>query len=113
MAKLNSAIRAAGIPKSSKLVAYSFRHTRKEAMRSAGVVDHIQRRLLGHAGHGVADRYGSPRARLSEARNALVAALECLGDVERILKRKKNSLAAAVVEPIIQGATGMKVMPPG
>ena len=43
---------------------------------------HIQRRLLGHSGHGVADRYGSPRARLSEARDALVAAMECLGDVD-------------------------------
>ena len=81
-AKLNKCIRAAGVPKSPRLVAYSYRHTLKEALRSAGVADHIQRRLLGHAGHGVADRYGSPRARLSKAKTALVAALEFLGDVD-------------------------------
>ena len=30
----------------------------------------------------MADRYGSPRVRLEEARDALTAALECLGDVD-------------------------------
>jgi integrase len=81
-AKLSKAIRAAGVPKSPRLTAYSFRHTVKEAMRSAGVVDHVQRRLLGHSGQGVADRYGSPRGRLNEAREALERALEHLGDVD-------------------------------
>ncbi len=81
-AKLNKAIRSAGIKKSPRLVAYSYRHTLKEALRSAGVADHIQRRLLGHAGHGVAARYGSPRARLSEAKTALAAAMKCLGDID-------------------------------
>ena len=46
------------------------------------MADHIQRRVLGHAGHGVADRYRSPRARLSEAKTALVVAMKCLGDVD-------------------------------
>ena len=81
-AKLNKAIRKAGVPKSKRLTAYSFRHTVKEALRSAAVVDHVQRRLMGHAGQGVADRYGSPRARLAEARDALTAAMEHLGDVD-------------------------------
>lgn len=81
-AKLNKAIRAAGVPNSTRLVAYSFRHTMKEALRSAGVADHVQRRLLGHAGQGVADRYGSPHARLAEARDALESAMGFLGDVD-------------------------------
>ena len=81
-AKLNKAIRKAGVPKSPRLVAYSFRHTMKEALRSAGVADHVQRRLLGHAGQGVADRYGSPAARLSEVHDALQAAMGHLGDVD-------------------------------
>jgi integrase len=81
-AKVNMAIRAAGVPKSPRLVGYSFRHTVKEALRSAGVADHVQRRLLGHAGQGVADRYGSPQGRLAEARDALVKAMEHLGDVD-------------------------------
>lgn len=81
-AKLNNAIRAAGVPKSRRLVAYSFRHTMKEALRSAGIADHVQRRLLGHAGEGVADRYGSPATRLREARDALALAMAHLGDVD-------------------------------
>ena len=91
-AKLNKCIRSSGVPKSPKLVAYSYRHTIKEALRSAGVADHIQRRLLGHAGHGVADRYGSPRARLSEAKDALVAAIECLGDVDDSIYSEKERM---------------------
>ena len=42
-AKINNVIRRAGIPKSPRLVAYSYRHTMKEALRSAGVADHVQR----------------------------------------------------------------------
>jgi adenosylmethionine---8-amino-7-oxononanoate aminotransferase len=38
---------------------------------------------------------------------------ECLGDAERILRARGGKLAAAVVEPVVQGAAGMKVMPPG
>ena len=82
-AKMNLAIRKAGIPESPRLVAYSFRHTIKEAMRSAGVLNHIQDRIMGHAGEGaVSDRYGSPRARLSETQDALKKALKHLGDVD-------------------------------
>ena len=81
-AKLNKCLRSAGVPRSKRLTAYSFRHTVKEALRSAGVLDHIQRRLLGHSGHGVPDRYGAPQIRLAEARDAMEKALEHLGDVD-------------------------------
>jgi integrase len=84
-AKLNKAIRAAGVPKSPRLTAYSFRHTIKEALRSASIPDHIQRRIMGHSGHGVADNYGSPKARLSEARAALELAMDHLGDIDPVI----------------------------
>ncbi|OVE75306.1 adenosylmethionine--8-amino-7-oxononanoate transaminase [bacterium F11] len=40
-------------------------------------------------------------------------AWQCLSDVQRILKKKSKDLAAAVIEPVVQGATGINVMPPG
>lgn len=38
---------------------------------------------------------------------------ECLGSVEKILKKKSKHIAAAIVEPVMQGAGGMIAMPPG
>ncbi|MBI3292952.1 MAG: adenosylmethionine--8-amino-7-oxononanoate transaminase [Elusimicrobia bacterium] len=38
---------------------------------------------------------------------------ECLGAVERIFKKHRHRLAAAVIEPVVQAASGMIVMPPG
>lgn len=38
---------------------------------------------------------------------------ECLGSVKKALDRGRGRLAAAVVEPLVQGAAGMIVMPPG
>lgn len=38
---------------------------------------------------------------------------ECLGSVEKKLREGKNRLAAMVVEPLVQGASGMLVAPPG
>ena len=81
-AKLNKAIRTAGIPRSPRLTSYSLRHTLAEALRASGARDDVQRRLLGHATRDISDRYGANRARLSDARDALVAAMEHLGDVD-------------------------------
>src|SRR5207249_2538774 len=38
---------------------------------------------------------------------------ECLKSVENILKKKSKKIAAAIIEPLVQGAAGMIVMPPG
>jgi len=38
---------------------------------------------------------------------------ECLSGAEKILKARRGRLAAAVVEPVVQGAAGMLVQPPG
>jgi adenosylmethionine-8-amino-7-oxononanoate transaminase len=44
-------------------------------------------------------------------------AAECvrssLASVEKILKARRGKIAAAILEPVIQGATGMHVQPPG
>lgn len=38
---------------------------------------------------------------------------ECLKDVEKVLKKHASHLAAAIIEPVMQGAGGMIAMPPG
>ena len=38
---------------------------------------------------------------------------ECLKEVETILKKNSSSIAAAIVEPMVQGAAGMLLMPTG
>lgn len=38
---------------------------------------------------------------------------ECLGDVERILKERHHRIAAAIIEPLVQAAAGIIVMPRG
>lgn len=38
---------------------------------------------------------------------------ECLGGAEKILKAQRGRVAAAVVEPVVQGASGMLVQPRG
>lgn len=38
---------------------------------------------------------------------------ECLGAVERALQRHHRRLAAAIIEPVVQAAAGIIVMPPG
>ena len=74
--------KAAGIKKSKRLSAYSLRHTFAEAMRSAGVLNHTQDRLLGHTVPGIAGKYGSHRALLAESKAAIEKAMEHLGDVD-------------------------------
>ncbi len=79
---INKAIKAARIPDSPRLSAYSLRHTLAEALRSSGALNHIQDRIMGHTVPGMAGRYGASRGLLGTARDALVAAMEHLGDVD-------------------------------
>lgn len=80
-AKLNKVIRAAGVPRSPKLVAYSFRHTMKEALRAAGVPVEDQWDILGHSNPTVASRYGSPIRDLKKVKRQLDKAVKELGNV--------------------------------
>jgi hypothetical protein len=55
--------------KDRRLVYHSFRHTMNDRMRAARVPDAEQWAILGHAGQGVADAYGTgfPIAVLAES----------------------------------------------
>ncbi len=44
--------------KDKRLVFHSFRHTFKDCARHAGMVDGVQRQIMGHSGKDVADDYG-------------------------------------------------------
>ena len=80
---MNRAIRAAGIPKSPRLTAYSYRHTIKAALRYAEIPMDLQDGIMGHSGESrISAGYGSPQALLSKTRNALERALKHLGDVD-------------------------------
>ena len=81
-AKVVKAIRAAGVPRSPRLTAHSFRHTVSEALRVAGTAYHLQRRILGHASRDESDIYGATTARLAELADAMATALPFLGEVD-------------------------------
>lgn len=38
---------------------------------------------------------------------------ECLADVARILRVRRGRIAAGILEPVVQGASGIRVLPPG
>lgn len=76
-------IRRAGVPKSRRLVIYSFRHTLEEAMRAAGVKEHTQKRIMGHTDNSITGRYGAPAGMLDELQAALQKASPLLGNVDK------------------------------
>ena len=83
-ASVNKAIRKAGVPKSTRLTGYSFRHTFVEALKEADTAPTVQNRLVGHTGQGVGNKlYGSKYGKMVELKKALVAAIPHLGDIER------------------------------
>ena len=80
--RLNKAIRTAGVPKSERLVSYSFRHGFKEALRQAGVSDDLQRHLTGHSDSSASEAYGAGKPALVKLQGAVQAAVPYLGDVD-------------------------------
>lgn len=83
-AAINKAIRAAGVPKTPRLSAYSYRHNMKEGMRMANVPAETQRRVLGHAGRGSEAHYGATSAGRQVAADAILAAMEHFGKIDRV-----------------------------
>ncbi|MEL6980192.1 MAG: DUF6538 domain-containing protein [Pseudomonadota bacterium] len=82
-AKLNKALRVAGVPESPRLTCYSFRHTLKAALREASAPTFIADRIMGHAGEkGAGELYGASKARLAAKQEALTNAQSLLGQVE-------------------------------
>ena len=81
---VNAAIRRAGVPKSTRLTAYSYRHGLIEALKEADTAPTVQNRLVGHTGQGVGSKlYGAKRGKMVDLRKALVAAIPHLGDIDR------------------------------
>lgn len=80
-ARINKTIRASGIHKTGRLVAYSFRHTMAEALDRAGVGQVVRDRVLGKQ---KADRYGANELPLEDALAAMEAALPLLGNTDAI-----------------------------
>ena len=72
----------AGIPKSPRLVNYSWRHTVIEALRISGASESVVKAIGGHSGKSVSESYGAGGASLATMREALQAAMGSLGDVE-------------------------------
>lgn len=89
--KCGNVIRGAGIA-SKRLTTHSLRHTIIEALKCTGLADRVLKRIVGHAGQGVTAGYGSPQLRLTESRDALVAALEILGDVDESIYSEAEKL---------------------
>jgi integrase len=81
-AKLNKAIRAAGVPKSKRLTAYSFRHGFQTALEETGLLsDGLVSYAMGHAQTEVKDNYRPPLQALERLRDAFVEADKVRGRV--------------------------------
>ena len=89
--RLNGAIRRAGVPKSSRLTAYSIRHSIAEALRVAGVPDHHLKAVLGHADPTTTGRYGAGGVDMKALARGLDLAKEKLGEFRCISTEQKSS----------------------
>lgn len=78
-ARVNKLIRRAGIFKTPRLVAYSFRHTMAEALDRAGIGQVVRDRVLGKQ---KADRYGANELPVTDALSAMKKALPLLGEID-------------------------------
>jgi integrase len=78
----NVVIRAAGVPRSPRLSAYSFRHGLGEAMKVAKLSEDVRKYVLGHARSSVTEGYGSSAPMRAELAKDLAKAHACLGQVD-------------------------------
>lgn len=81
-ARLNKALSKAGIPRTGRLTAYSFRHTLEEALRITDAPFDVQQAILGHAKRTITERYGARNVSLQRMRTAIESAGLALGDVD-------------------------------
>lgn len=82
-ARVNKAIRSAGVPKSRRLVAYSFRHTMAEALDQVTTISHkVRDRVLGR---GKPDQYGAKEQPLEVTLDAMNAAIPLLGRIDEVM----------------------------
>ncbi len=79
---LKGVLRKAGVPKSTRLVPYSMRHTLEEALRVSGAPEHIQKAILGHSKGDVTSSYGAATPMMESLKDAIKQALPVLGKVD-------------------------------
>jgi len=81
-ARINKVIRSAGIYKSTQLVSYSFRHTMAVALdQTPGIAHAVRERVLGRK----KAQYGATEQPLAESKAALEAAIQRLGNTDKVL----------------------------
>ncbi|BDW98412.1 tyrosine-type recombinase/integrase [Maricaulis maris] len=73
-ARLNKALRSAGVPACREYTAYSFRHTMEETLRFTDAPFEVQQAVLGHAPKTMTDRYGAKRVPLTRIHTSLLVA---------------------------------------
>jgi integrase len=81
--RVNKVIRAAGVPKSRALVAYSFRHTMIEALDQVPSISFKVRERT--VGRGNTDQYGAKEQPLEVTLEAMSAAIPLLGRVDDVM----------------------------
>ncbi|MCR9224059.1 MAG: site-specific integrase [Hyphomonas sp.] len=79
--RLNKAIREAGVPKSPRLVSYSFRHSLTEAMRVSRAPEYHLKAIMGHSAKSITDNYGAGGVDLGDLLRTIEGAMSYLGDV--------------------------------
>lgn len=57
--------------------------------------------------------YGGEKPKPGDFREETGCRWECLGHAEEILKKNSRKISAAILEPVVQGAAGILVMPSG
>lgn len=79
--RLNKAIREAGVPKSPRLVSYSFRHSLTEAIRVSQAPEYHLKAIMGHSAQSITDNYGAGGVDLGVLLETLEGAQSFLGEV--------------------------------
>ncbi|MCR9193554.1 MAG: tyrosine-type recombinase/integrase [Hyphomonas sp.] len=79
--RLNKAIREAGVPKSPRLVSYSFRHSLTEAIRVSQAPEYHLKAIMGHSAQSITDNYGAGGVDLGALLRTIEDAWPFLGEV--------------------------------
>jgi integrase len=81
-ANVNALIRNAGVPKSPRLVGYSFRHGFQSALGDTGMLDTaLVDYSMGHAQNKIGNVYQPPYRELTRLRDAFIAAEQHRGNI--------------------------------
>lgn len=87
---LSSVLKAAGIPRSRRLVPYSFRHTVAEALKVSSVPDYHTKAIMGHADQTMTGIYGAGGVDIGDLLLSLQTAIARLGDVPDYVYRPEE-----------------------